>query len=153
MTVCPAELVQVTDGPPLALFADGLDTAIYRLDPGIRRFRCLSARDGLVTSMSASRSGAVVAALATTSYEPLNAHAGPPGGPLLPLTDTRPALRAIRWVAETITARSRAQVARFFDGLELAEPGLVRITQWDSGPGLEPAGAAALWAGLARKPG
>ena len=51
------------------------------------------------------------------------------------------------------TARSRAQVAHFFDGLELAEPGLVRITQWDSGPGLGPAGAAALWAGLARKPG
>ena len=103
--------------------------------------------------MSASRSGAVVAELATTSYEPLNVHAGPPGGPLLPLTDTRPALRAIRWVTETITARSRAQVARFFDGLELAGPGLVRITQWRSGPGLEPAGAAALWAGLARKPG
>lgn len=100
MTVCPAELVQITDGPPLALFADGLDTAIYRLDPGIRRFRCLSARDGLVTSMSASRSGAVVAALATTSYEPLNVHAGPPGGPLLPLTDTRPALRAIRWLLQ-----------------------------------------------------
>ena len=37
-------------------------------------------------------------------------------------------------MAETITARSRAQVARFFDGLELAEPGLVRITQWRSGP-------------------
>ena len=56
-------------------------------------------------------------------------------------------------MAETITARSRAQLARFFDGLELAEPGLVRITQWRSGPGLGPAGAAALWAGLARKPG
>jgi hypothetical protein len=56
-------------------------------------------------------------------------------------------------MAETITARSRAQVARFFDGLGLAEPGLVRITQWRSGPGLAPAGAAALWAGLARKPG
>ena len=41
----------------------------------------------------------------------------------------------------------------FFDGLELAEPGLVRITQWRSGPGLGPAGAAALWAGLARKRG
>ena len=32
MAVCPAELAQVADGPPLALFADGLDTAIYRLD-------------------------------------------------------------------------------------------------------------------------
>ena len=51
MTVCSAELVQITDGPPLALFADGLDTAIYRLNPGIRRFRCLSARDGLVITV------------------------------------------------------------------------------------------------------
>jgi dipeptidyl aminopeptidase/acylaminoacyl peptidase len=32
MVVCPTELAQVADGPPLALFADGLDTAIYRLD-------------------------------------------------------------------------------------------------------------------------
>ncbi|TDD12113.1 hypothetical protein E1292_03075 [Nonomuraea deserti] len=31
MTVCPSGLAQVADGPPLALFADGLDTAIYRL--------------------------------------------------------------------------------------------------------------------------
>jgi len=97
MAVCPTDLAQVTDGPPLALFADGLDTAIYRLDPGLRRFRCLSARDGLVDSLTASRSGEVVAALATTSYEPVNVHAGPPSGPLIRLSDTRPALRAIRW--------------------------------------------------------
>jgi dipeptidyl aminopeptidase/acylaminoacyl peptidase len=97
MAVCPTELAQVADGPPLALFADGLDTAIYRLDPGLRRFRCLSARDGLVDSLTASSSGEVIAALATTSYEPENVHAGPPGGPLIRLSDTQPALRAIRW--------------------------------------------------------
>ncbi|MFZ0191028.1 MAG: prolyl oligopeptidase family serine peptidase [Streptosporangiaceae bacterium] len=97
MAACPTDLAQVTDGPPLALFADGLDTAIYRLDPDLRRFRCLSARDGLVDSLTASRSGGVVAALATTSCEPVNVHAGPPGGPLIRLSDTRPALRAIRW--------------------------------------------------------
>ena len=33
-------------------------------------------------------------------------------------------------MAETVTARSREQVARFFDGLELIEPGLVRISRW-----------------------
>ena len=97
MAVCPADLAQVADGPPLALFADGLDTAIYRLDPGLRRFRRLSARDGLVDSLTASRSGEMVAALATTSGEPVNVHAGPPGGPLMRLSDTQPALRAIRW--------------------------------------------------------
>jgi dipeptidyl aminopeptidase/acylaminoacyl peptidase len=97
MTVSPAGLAQVADGPPLALFADGLDTAICRLDPGLRRFRCLPVRDGLVDSLTASRSGELVAALATTSYEPVNVHAGPPGGPLVRLSDTQPALRAIRW--------------------------------------------------------
>jgi dipeptidyl aminopeptidase/acylaminoacyl peptidase len=97
MTVSPAGLAQVADGPPLALFADGLDTAICRLDPGLRRFRCLPGRAGLVDSLTASRSGELVAALATTSYEPVNVHAGPPGGPLVRLSDTQPALRAIRW--------------------------------------------------------
>ena len=65
--VCPTSLVQVTDGPPLALFADGLDTAIYRLDPGLLRFRRVSARGGLVDSLTASRTGEVIAALASTS--------------------------------------------------------------------------------------
>jgi dipeptidyl aminopeptidase/acylaminoacyl peptidase len=97
MAVCPTSLVQVADGPPLALFADGLDTRIYRLDPGLGRFRCLAARDGLVDSLTASRSGEVIAALASTSYEPKNVHAGPLGGPLVRLSDTRPELRAIRW--------------------------------------------------------
>ena len=39
LDVCPAELVQVPGKPPLALFADGLDTAVYQLDPGRGRFR------------------------------------------------------------------------------------------------------------------
>jgi dipeptidyl aminopeptidase/acylaminoacyl peptidase len=97
MAVCPADLAQVADGPPLALFADGLDTSIYRLDPSLRRFQYLSTRDGLVESLSASRSGDIVAALATTSCEPVNVHAGPPGGPLIRLSDAQPSLRAIRW--------------------------------------------------------
>jgi hypothetical protein len=93
MAVCPTELAQVADGPPLALFADGLDTAIYRLDPDLLRFRCVSALDGLADSLAACRSGEVIAALASTSYEPVNVHAGPPGGQLIRLSDTRPALR------------------------------------------------------------
>jgi dipeptidyl aminopeptidase/acylaminoacyl peptidase len=97
MAVSPTDLAQVIDGPPLALFAEGLDTAIYRLDPGPQRFRCVSARNGLVDSLTASRSGEMIAALASTSYEPVNVHAGPPGGPLIRLSDTRPAQRSIRW--------------------------------------------------------
>ena len=97
MDVCPADLAQVAAGPPLALFDSGLDTQIRRLEPGELRFRCVSTRSGLVSSLTASRSGEVVAALATTAYEPADVHAGPPGGPLSRISDTRPELRGIGW--------------------------------------------------------
>jgi dipeptidyl aminopeptidase/acylaminoacyl peptidase len=100
MDVCPTDLAQVADGPPLALFASGLDTEIHRLDPGPLRFRCLSARPGLIGSLTASRSGAVVAVLATTAYQPADVHAGPPGGSLSRISDTRPELRGIEWGAQ-----------------------------------------------------
>jgi dienelactone hydrolase len=125
MAVCPADLAQVGDGPPLALFADGLDTAICRLDPGLGRFRCLSGRDGLADSLTASRSGEVVAALATTSGEPVNVHAGPPGGPLIRLSDTQPALRAIRWGTQERLCY-QAPDGLDLDGLLIVPPGKSR---------------------------
>ena len=97
MTVCPTDLAQVADGPPLALFADGLDTAVHRLDPQGRRFRRVSRLDGLVESLTVSRSGEVVASLVSTPHEPRNVHAGPPAGPLVRVSDTAPELRRIRW--------------------------------------------------------
>jgi dipeptidyl aminopeptidase/acylaminoacyl peptidase len=97
MTICPTHLAQVADGAPLALFAEGLDTAIYRLDPGGQRFRRVSGRDGNVSALSADSSGEVVAVLAATSYEPGDVYAGSPGGRLVRLSDTRPELRRIRW--------------------------------------------------------
>ncbi|MFC7645635.1 hypothetical protein ACFQX6_37235 [Streptosporangium lutulentum] len=113
MTVCPSDLAQVTDGPPLALFADGLDTAIHRLDPGARRFQRISSVEGFAGSLTASRSGEVVAALASTAYEPKNVHAGPPAGRLVRLSDTRPELRAVRWgVQERLSYKAS-------DGLDL----------------------------------
>jgi hypothetical protein len=62
MAVCPAELVQVTGRPPLALFADGLDTALYQLDPGTQRFRRVVGWAGLVEMLTASSPGDVIAA-------------------------------------------------------------------------------------------
>jgi dipeptidyl aminopeptidase/acylaminoacyl peptidase len=97
MHVCPTELAQVADGPPLALFASGLDTEIHRLDPSALRFERLSERAGLIESLTASSSGEVVAALATTAHEPRDVHAGPPAGPLGRVSDTRPELREIAW--------------------------------------------------------
>ena len=57
LDVCPIELVQVAGGPPLALFADGLDTAVYRLDPTAQRFRRVSARPGRLDMLTASALG------------------------------------------------------------------------------------------------
>jgi len=97
MTVCPVELVQLADGPPLALFADGLDTALYRLDPSARRFRRVSITEGRIDSLTASSSGDMIAARVSTVGQPADVHAGPPGGPLTRLSDTWPDLRRITW--------------------------------------------------------
>jgi dipeptidyl aminopeptidase/acylaminoacyl peptidase len=125
MTVCPTELAQVAGGPPLALFADGLDTAIYRLDPRLLRFGCLSAQGGLAESLTVGDSGAVIAALASTSYEPANVHAGPPGGQLIRLSDTQPELRAIRWGTQERLSY-RASDGLGLDGLLVLPPGRSR---------------------------
>jgi len=47
--------------------------------------------------------------------------------------------------------RSRAEVAALFDGLELVEPGLVRVPQWRPARDTDLANPAALWGGVARK--
>jgi hypothetical protein len=47
--------------------------------------------------------------------------------------------------------RSRAEVARFFDGLALVEPGLVRGPEWRPDSDADLANPAAVWAGVARK--
>jgi hypothetical protein len=47
------------------------------------------------------------------------------------------------------TPRTRAQVLRFFDGLELVEPGLVQVQQWR--PAIEVPETFLVWAGVARK--
>jgi hypothetical protein len=54
-------------------------------------------------------------------------------------------------MAEKITARDHATVARFFDGLELVEPGLVRVSDWRPPAGANAGFPAAIWAGAARK--
>ena len=51
------------------------------------------------------------------------------------------------------TYRSHAEVMRFFDGLEMVEPGLARVQEWRPSSEAEAKSPAALWGGVARKPG
>ncbi|HEY1321151.1 MAG TPA: SAM-dependent methyltransferase [Streptosporangiaceae bacterium] len=51
------------------------------------------------------------------------------------------------------TLRSRAEVATFFEGLELVPPGLVYVHAWRPGPGdIAPADGVSAHGGVARKP-
>jgi SAM-dependent methyltransferase len=53
--------------------------------------------------------------------------------------------------AEQVTFRRRDEVAGFFDGMEMVEPGLVRAPEWHPDTPAEAQDRAALWAGLGRK--
>jgi hypothetical protein len=55
-------------------------------------------------------------------------------------------------VAEKVTTRDRDQVARFFTGLELVEPGLVNVSEWRPDGAGAAEGPAALWVCVGRKP-
>jgi hypothetical protein len=49
------------------------------------------------------------------------------------------------------TLRDHAQVTRFFDGLELLEPGVARVEEWRPASELERQNRSAVWGGVARK--
>jgi hypothetical protein len=59
--------------------------------------------------------------------------------------------RLNRLLAQHSTYRSRAQVTRFFDGLDLVPPGVVPIQQWGPDTAEEAGAAAAMWGGVGRK--
>jgi hypothetical protein len=56
-------------------------------------------------------------------------------------------------MSEPVTPRDQAQVSRFFDGLDMLEPGLVPIQKWRPRCELEAGAQAAMWGGVARKRG
>jgi SAM-dependent methyltransferase len=56
-------------------------------------------------------------------------------------------------VATPMTRRTREEIARFFDGLEMLDPGLVAPADWRPGPGSPPASACSpAFCAVARKP-
>jgi hypothetical protein len=51
-----------------------------------------------------------------------------------------------------VTLRTRAEVARFFTGLDLVEPGLVQVHRWRPDPDERSAGEVTIHVGIAHKP-
>ncbi|WP_236652489.1 S9 family peptidase [Streptacidiphilus neutrinimicus] len=125
MDACPTELLQTAAGPPLALFAEGLDSALYRLDPASGRFERLTAFAGSADGLAVERSGDVVALRLSTSYAPYDVYACRLGEPPRRLSDTRPHYRAVAWGAQE-RLRWRAADGLDLDGLLVLPPGRTR---------------------------
>ena len=64
--------------------------------------------------------------------------------------ETRPAQER-RAIDTTMAHSDRAEVAHFFDGLDLVEPGLVPVQQWRPASDLEARARSAMWGGVALK--
>jgi hypothetical protein len=67
------------------------------------------------------------------------------------------ALRRLRdtWkgsVQQQLTFRDHEQIARFFEGTDLVEPGLVPVDGWRAEPHPAETGNSAMWAAVGRKP-
>jgi SAM-dependent methyltransferase len=60
--------------------------------------------------------------------------------------------RLNKLMAEKVTFRTGPQVERFFEGLELVKPGMVRVQEWRPASEIEAKSPAALWGGVGRKP-
>ena len=85
-----------------------------------------------------------------------------PGGSYLvlahPASDIRAAAMAEmtkrvnqRMAGPAATMRDRAAISRFFDGLDLLEPGVVLPQQWRPEPGVHSPSQVTAWCGVARK--
>jgi hypothetical protein len=49
------------------------------------------------------------------------------------------------------TYRTREQVARFFEGMDFVEPGVVRLEEWRPDPAAGDAGTSIGWCAVGRK--
>jgi hypothetical protein len=64
----------------------------------------------------------------------------------------RAAARMNEVMPQKVTPRTKAEVARFFEGLEFVSPGFVQLPRWRGRPGAEIAYMDPMWGGVARKP-
>ncbi|MEU4520260.1 prolyl oligopeptidase family serine peptidase [Amycolatopsis sp. NPDC024027] len=121
MSVCPIGLAESGDGALLALFAEGLDTAIRRLEPATGTFTELHGATGALQHLNAS--GGRIAVVASTATEPEAVYCGPPGGPFTRLSE--PQLSGIRWGTQERLSY-RAEDGLELDGLLVLPPGRTR---------------------------
>lgn len=122
---CPIGLAQTPDGLPLALFAEGLDSVVRRLDPATGRFVRLSTLAGAADLLSVGDAGGVIGVRMATAYASHEVYAGAPDGPLRRVSDVSPGLRGIRWgVRERLAYR--AADGPELDGLLILPPGRTR---------------------------
>jgi trans-aconitate methyltransferase len=54
-------------------------------------------------------------------------------------------------MSESVMLRTQAEVARFFDGLDLVDPGVVQLPQWRPDPGPEGTQPLPMWCAVGRK--
>ena len=89
----------------------------------------------------------LVGALAPGSYVVVSHAAGDIGnGDMASM-----ASRLNELMAQQTVPRRREQVAAFFDGLDLVEPGLVRVPEWRPAMATDATAPAQMWAGVAVK--
>ena len=62
------------------------------------------------------------------------------------------AARLSQLMAQRVWPRSHDEVTRFFDGLEILEPGVVPVQEWRPASDEEAAARAGMWGGVGRKP-
>jgi hypothetical protein len=84
----------------------------------------------------------------------------PPGSSLVvshPASDIDPekiaeaTARLNRLSHQNFTLRDHAQVTRFFSGLEIVPPGVVRVEEWRPASEIEARNQSAMWGGVALK--
>jgi hypothetical protein len=60
--------------------------------------------------------------------------------------------RVSQFIQQKQTYRTHDQVLRFFDGLDLVEPGMAKVQEWRPDSEMQAKTPAALWGGVGRKP-
>ncbi|WP_410642570.1 S9 family peptidase [Amycolatopsis sp. lyj-346] len=121
MSVCPVGLAGSGDGALLALFAEGLDTTIRRLDPATGTFTELHGATGSLQYLNAC--GGRIAVVGSTATEPEAVHCGPAGGSLTRLGERQ--LSGVRWGTQERLSY-RAEDGLELDGLLILPPGQTR---------------------------